>query len=160
MVKYQNVFEKLQALTENEVKRRSEAIRCLDILTEKLADPISELYDSTIIDYDVMTKAVWIPCFSKEKNKYTYEGTSLYYRFDFHYGTKEKEEPGFYISHEYPFWGKPLYEKKGKEFWQYIKQICDWIGDYLPKYIEQHEKSRNKRLEYLKKVTEYLQQQK
>lgn len=161
MLKGKNVLEKLQEVANREVKRREQAVKYLEIITESLAEPLDEMLgkNKEYTESDEGTKVIWIPKFNKEEGKYSYGSTDLYFRYGNHYGENDVETPGFYVSNCFPFWGKNLLNIKGGKFWTSVKQICDWIENYLPEYIEKHDKSRDKRLEYLKSIAEYMKNQ-
>ena len=151
------LLEKLQAISEKEKKRRQEAITYLEQITEAIAEPLSELFGKELPD-SLATKAMWIPTFDKETNEYSFKTTTLYFRYGAHHGQYDTDDPGFYIHPEVLFWGDNLTEVKGSTFWQSVKQIADCLTNYLPGYIEKHDKSRDSRLEHLQKITEYIKQ--
>lgn len=155
-----NVLELLKIEEEREKKRREKAIGLLDELVEQIAPSIAELEGvreehSWDDDYTII-----IPKWNKEKGKYIVPTSiydELYFRYETHHGTTEREKIGFYVSRsEIPVWGTNLNKMKGKNFWKCIKQITDWVENYLAGYVEKHVGSRDKRLYQLEKIVEKL----
>jgi hypothetical protein len=150
------LLEKLQAISEKEKKRRAQAVECIEQITEAIAGPLNELFGKELPD---ATKAMWIPTFDKETNEYSFKTTTLYFRYGAHHGQYDTDDPGFYINPEVLFWGDNLTEVKGSTFWQSVKQVSDWLTNYLPGYIEKHDKSRDSRLQYLQDIAGYITKQ-
>lgn len=156
-----NIIEKLQEIQTKEVKRRKEAVKCIEELTEILA-PILVDIEGDIVnteqDYYYGTEAIWIHTWNKEKNKYDFSNSNLYFRYDKHYCDTKTEKEGFYYTEDSlsKLWGVDILDIKGTNFWIAIKEITDWIVNYLPKYIENKDRSRDQRLEKLIKITELL----
>jgi hypothetical protein len=154
------LLEKLQRISEKEKKRRQDAIKYLEQITDAIAEPLGELFGQ-LPDGDIeqtSTEAVWVPRFNKESGEYSFRVTRLYFRYGMHYGQDAREYPGFYINPGCLFWGEDLTKVKGTLFWEAVKQICDWLTNYLPGYIEKHDKSRDDRFAHLKNITEYIKQ--
>ncbi len=155
------LLEKLQAISEKEKKRRAQAVECIERITEAITEPLAELFGQ-LPDGDIEqsgTEAVWVPRFNKESGEYSFRVTRLYFRYGMHYGDEAREHPGFYINPQYLFWGDDLTDVKGAAFWEAVKQICDWLTNYLPGYIGKHDKSRDSRLQYMQEITEYITKQ-
>lgn len=152
MDKKVNVLEKLQLVSEREVKRKEQAVKYLEKLTEILAPALREIIGEGLRDVKTITILKW----DKEKDGYSYN--DLYFRHTRHEIQSGTEYPGFYIDEKgYHLWGKDLTEVKGNEFWQRTKEVTDWISNYLPEYVDKLEKSRDKRYNQLKKLTSVLE---
>lgn len=155
-----NLIERLQEVQTKEVKRKDTAVRCLEELTQILAPIMLEIEGEEVdppFDH-YSTEAIWIPTWNKEKNRYDLSNTSLYFRYDIHNGDYKNEDEGFYIESRQgqPLWGTDLLDVRGTTFWTQVKIITDWVINYLPEYIENKDKSRDKRLEQLEKVISTL----
>lgn len=154
-IRTNTVLEKLVQIQENENKKRQQAIKYLEDLTEILAPQFLEILGRSITDYED-TEALWISVYSKKKEKYTIENSCIYFRYGDHHGTENTEHIGFYISNEYMFWGKDLTDVKGIDFWRYLKQITDWLTNYVPGWLDSIEKSRNQRFEQFEKIVQSI----
>jgi len=141
-----DIIQKLQELQEKENRRRATAVSYLEKLEEELAPMFENIVgENTNPEY---MNVLWVAVFDKAQGKYTPKHSSLYFRYTTWRGEKQSEPPGFYIDYtRYGVWGNPLTEVRGKDFWQYLKQVTDWLVDYLPGWIEQNDKSRDQRFE-------------
>jgi hypothetical protein len=150
------LIAKLEKIAKNEKRRREQAVKCLDQLTETLAEPLSILFgaNSSVGDSGPMgITTIWIP----EYDQFLVDHTKLYFRHGTHHGDNTVEYPGFYLSSGSFTWGDDLTHVKGRIFWKAIDQICDWLTNYLPDYIDRHDLSRDERLQHLQKIAEYNQ---
>ena len=151
MKKGLNVLEKLQVISEREVKRREQAVGYIEKLTKILAEPLLEIQGES----EKGNHIVWIKAWDKESKKYIY--SDMYFRFEEHRANNETEYPGFYISrNDFPYWGRDLEYVKGKEFWLKVKHITDWANNCLNEYLDNLEKSRERRADQLQKLVEKL----
>ncbi len=145
VIKMKVNIKKLKEISKKEVKRRSQAIKLLEKITEELSHPLEELLGDVYYE-EVFNGFVWI-----------HRGRGLYFRFKEHREKQDREEIGFYITtNELPIWGSPLEEIKGKIFWQSVVKICEWIEN-LPTFIEEHASGRENTLSYLKKIAECIE---
>jgi hypothetical protein len=150
-----NIIEKLKITTQREKKRREQAENYLKKLIKILAPELEEILGNNLGDY-FDNHTITIKQWNKEKKKYSYN--DLYFRFgeykSWNNGNCNSEYEGFYIDEQRykELWGTNILELKGIEFWYRIKQITDWSINYLPKYIEEIEKSRKQRFKQLTKI--------
>ncbi len=148
----QDIIRKLKEVQEKENKRRNSAVRYLEKIEKELTPIFQDILGEPTgcDDYPCL----WIPKYNKDSGKFESKYSMVYFRYYKHITQREDEYPGFYIDKgiDLPVWGISLTEIKGKDFWFYLKQITDWIVDYLPQWIENHDKSRDQRFEVLEKI--------
>ena len=140
-------MEALQMLkreAEKENKRRAQAIKLLEQITEEIAEPLAELLGEDEYN-DVFKGFIWVH-------------RGLYFRYVEHREEKDVEKVGFYLTDDLPIWGRPLEDVKGRLFWQYIIEICEWIEN-LPAFIQELDKGRES-FSYLKKIAEAIDEAK
>ena len=151
-----NVVEKLREVSGREKKRREQAERYLEELTKVLAPELEEVIGDNIHHNGINNDnnhTITVKKYNKDKEKYM--TNDLYFRFGEYYnGHDACEVEGFYVDiNDYmEIWGVNIIELKGVEFWHRVKQITDWISNYLPTYIDNLEKSREQRYEQLAKI--------
>lgn len=161
MKKGLNVIEKLEVVAERERKRREQAENYLEQLTEILAPKLEEIIGNDINDH-VDNHTITVKKWHKEEEKYG--DNDLYFRFgvyeSWHNGNCSTEYEGFYINDQQymELWGTNILDVKGAEFWYRVKQIVDWVNNYLPEYISRNEESRDKRYDQLVKIVETLKE--
>lgn len=119
--------EKVNAMLEGEQKRREVAIDFLDKLEEILNSVALDVWgDGSDLDpYGEETRAVFV----KNKNK---EGanfeTPVYYRYEQEGDGDQSEWTGFYLDRiGLPTSGRYLPNVKGREFWEGIRCLIDWL---------------------------------
>lgn len=160
ITKKMNVVEKLREVSGREKKRREQAENYLEELTRVLAPVLEEVVGDNVYYNGISNDnnhTITVRKWNKEKSKYT--DNDLYFRFNEYYNGKDTcEVEGFYVDvNDYmEIWGTNVRELKGVEFWHRVKQITDWISNYLPEYIDNLEKSRDQRYEQLEKIMEAI----
>jgi len=156
ITKKMNVVEKLREVSGREKKRREQAENYLEELTRTLAPELEEVIGDNIHHNGINNDnnhTITVKKWDKEKGKYI--ANDLYFRFGEYYNGQDScEVEGFYVDvNDYmELWGVNIIELKGVEFWRRVKQITDWISNYLPEYIDNLENSRDQRHEQLAKI--------
>ena len=138
----------MKNLISAEIKNRKTAIEWLEKVTDTLKDLVFEVYGNMERFYSPdgnYAMNIW----KDEKNK---NGKmqrwykNVYYRYANHVGTNETEGPGFYYKdscnpNDSLFWGTPVEDLKGNDFWRCVKEIKEWLL-FLKSDIERKTKSR------------------
>lgn len=157
-----NIVERLVEMQDKEVKRRNDAVEYIIDLEELLSPIFLEIEGEEVItpqNHEIETEAIWIPTWDKERDKYNYNNSVLYFRYGVAYLSEyEEENIGFYVEYHEGVkkGGTELIEIKGSIFWEQIKVITDWLINYLPGYIKNKDESRDKRLVQLENALNTL----
>lgn len=141
--------EKLEAMINGEKKNRSIAIEWLKKVSETLTNPCYNILGdmSRYVGYENFAVAIWSINQNGKK-----EIHNVYFRYGTHRGNKESETPGFYykISEDdiALYCGTPLDEILGRDFWNNIQAIKNWIP-LLENELEKHSSLRTSLVEHL-----------
>ena len=129
--------EKVNEMLNGEKKRREIALKWLEKVTETIKPVCFELYgnaNKTDNIYHDDTNAVWLRI-NNERKKY-------YFRYGDHWGENPRNEgPGFYGSISEPYWGDPVEDMKGSDFWEAIRTIMRWLPE-LQNLIDAKQQNR------------------
>lgn len=131
--------EKIEKMLNGEKKRREIALEWLHKVTETLKPICVDLYGdskSTENMYEQNTDAIQIKVSEQYK--------PFYFRYSRHDGANTSEFSGFYGYHggHEMYWGDPVEDMSGADFWFAIRTIMNWLPE-LEKLIADKEISRN-----------------
>lgn len=154
-----SILERLQELAEKERKRRDRAVKYLEKLIDILVPIFDDLFGVEFNPY-LWKEDYFVRVMQWSKEQGEYVGSQMYFRYKTHYfDNGNYENVGFYVTLDdqfTPIGGTNLLSLKGYEFWFRVKQICDWLTNYIPEQIEKADKSRDSRLDHLDKVVNAL----
>lgn len=141
----QELSEKVQAMLDGEKKRREVALEFVNRLTEIL-EPVAQ--DVWGVGYE-HCGAVYVWRLRKDNDKR--ENTDIYFRYKTHYGEKDSETIGFYDGEMKggPYWGTPIEDLRGKDFWYAIQVLIEWVP-LVAALMEKQAASRQELLGLLK----------
>mgnify|MGYP000890497508 CR=1 FL=1 len=133
MKNLQKLEEAVQRMLDGEKKRRTVAIDFISKVKEILLEVAPDIWGK---GYDDMN-AVYVQRRDADTGKLN---TSIYFRYDWHYGHDCSESEGFYFADQcgfgMPVWGNPVSGYSGSDFWYMVQVILEW----LPIVLEQMEK--------------------
>jgi len=136
MKNFQELEEKVQKMMDGERKRRDIALKFVQSLQELLLPVAHDLWGAD------------------EENAKFVIFNRLYFRYQQINKSGNSEDIGFYIVNpkypEFPIWGTRIEDLRGRQFWENIKSIIDWIPK-LTKSIKFKEETREKILDDLLK---------
>jgi len=145
-------MKNFEEMISGEIKRREKAINWLHEVTEALKDVACEVYgdQERFTDFTNFAMSVWYEKPNKN-GKIERWYNDVYFRYDTHQGTHDSEAPGFYLkesgmSNRELYWGTPVEDLKGSNFWRSIHQIKEW----LPLLEKDINRKANSRQEFVK----------
>lgn len=143
-----NLQERVEKMLEGETKRRETALKWLQEIESILIDVAEDIWGSGISYYGDEEGTYTVDLVKTAKNGKK-EDSGIYYRYRTHNGENCWEDTGFlYEKSGYNFWGKPVENVRGKEFWYAIQIIIDW----LPQVVEAMDKREESREKLLQKI--------
>jgi len=140
----QELSERVQAMLDGEKKRREVALEFVQKLQNILEPVAPDLWGDGCERCDAVY--VWRVRQDNLKREYT----DIYFRYGYHYGQTRDESPGFYDGEMSggPYWGRPIEELRGREFWYAIQVLIEWVP-LVAELMEKKEKSRDELLSLL-----------
>lgn len=131
MTNLEKLEDAVKRMLEGEKKRRSIALEFIRQVESILVDVAPDIWGQ---GYDDLN-AVYT---QRRDEAGKTRKTSVYFRYDTHYGRDCMESEGFYFEEAgyMPVWGKPVEGYSGSSFWYCVQVIFEW----LPILLEQMEK--------------------
>lgn len=140
----QELSERVQAMLDGEKKRREVALEFAQKLQDILEPVAPDLWGDGCENSDAIY--VW----RLRKDNLKRENTDIYFRYSTHYGQKRDEVPGFYDGEMSggPYWGRPIENLRGREFWYAIQVLIEWVP-LVAELIDKKSASRDELLALL-----------
>ena len=140
----QQLSEKVQAMLDGEKKRREVALEFAQKLQDILEPVAKDIWGDGYEGFNAIY--VW----RLRKDNLKRENTDIYFRYSTHYGQSRDESPGFYDGEMSggPYWGRPIENLRGREFWYAIQVLIEWVP-LVAELIDKKSASRDELLALL-----------